>query len=106
MYFSLLSILYLLDISWEGKTQEEVEKEDPEKFKIFREHISQLDMDGEKLSDLANRLAASLTEACEKNKGKQIVAVTHQICTRTILCHLLGCDLDKYWDIGQVWIKC
>ena len=70
-------------------------------YKIFREHISQLNMGGETLADLAKRVAASITEACEANLGKEIIAVTHQICTRTILCHLLDCPLDNYWLLGQ-----
>ena len=87
--------------SWEGKTTEEIAKEDPDQYKIFREHISQLNMGGETLADLAKRISDSITEACEANLGKQIVAVTHQICTRTILCHLLQCPLDSYWLVGQ-----
>ncbi|KAK2962251.1 putative alpha-ribazole phosphatase [Blattamonas nauphoetae] len=86
---------------WEGKTLEECEAMDPEKMKTFREHISELDMGGEKLEDLAKRSIAELVQLCEENPGKEVVAVTHQICTRTIICSLLNAPLDSYWSVGQ-----
>ncbi|KAH7827388.1 phosphoserine phosphatase [Monocercomonoides exilis] len=86
---------------WEGKTLEEAQAMDPEKFKLFLEHISQVDLGGEKLSDLAKRCRDILVKACEDNLGKEIVAVTHQVCTRTILCELLEAPFDNYWKLGQ-----
>jgi broad specificity phosphatase PhoE len=58
---------------WEGKTLEEIQTADPEHFRIFREHISQLDMSGEKLEDVATRCLDSIIAACESHKGGQVI---------------------------------
>ncbi|KAA6404338.1 MAG: putative histidine phosphatase family protein [Streblomastix strix] len=60
--------------AWEGKTQEEVAALEPEQFDLFKNHISQLEMGGEHLSDLASRCIKELVKVCEENKGKELIA--------------------------------
>ncbi|KAJ4459722.1 putative histidine phosphatase family protein [Paratrimastix pyriformis] len=86
---------------WEGHTTEEIAISDPQGYKMFREHIDQAQFDGETLDGLSQRFRASLLRLVEQFPGQQVAVITHQICTRAVLCDLMGAPKSFYWQLGQ-----
>ncbi|MBR2179193.1 MAG: histidine phosphatase family protein [Selenomonadaceae bacterium] len=89
--------------SWEGKTFEDIAKEDPADFKKF---FLQPDMllikDGETFAELQNRAVTTLKRIVHDiGDDKHIVIVMHGAIIRTIIAHILEMPLRKIWAIKQ-----
>ncbi len=88
--------------SWEGQSETEVAKQDPEAFRLYLEGIDRFRFPrGETLDDLRQRAIVVLEEGIRTYPGQYIVLVTHQVVTRVLLCAVLGVDNSLYWRLGQ-----
>ena len=88
---------------WEGRTFEEMAKEDPVEFKKF---FLQPDMllikDGETFAELQNRAMTTLKRIVHDiGDNKHIVIVTHGAIIRTIIASIFDMPLRKIWTIKQ-----
>lgn len=88
---------------WEGKTFEEVAKEDPVEFKKF---FLQPDMllikGGETFAEVQNRAITMLKRIVHDiGDKKHIVIVSHGAVIRTIIAYILEMPLRKLWTLKQ-----
>ncbi|GKT29021.1 Histidine phosphatase superfamily, clade-1 like protein [Aduncisulcus paluster] len=96
---------------WEGLTPAEVEEKWPGSFdKYAKEPHTVVFPGGESLSQRLDKVLTVLDEALLKYGDKKdsegndlnILFVTHQVVTRTFLCHCFKLpDARGYWSIGQ-----
>ncbi|HET7340514.1 MAG TPA: histidine phosphatase family protein [Methylomirabilota bacterium] len=85
---------------WEGLTRAEVAVRDPERFAVWRvtPHLAE-PPGGERLPDVAGRVAAALQALLEEHAGQTVVLVTHAIVTRLIVLAALGLGADRLWSV-------
>ena len=87
---------------WEGRSWDEIEKTDPEAYRLFT-----LDagvhpyLGGENLGTVQARLIPALKQLMADNLGRLVVAVGHNCVNRAYLAHLLAMPLAKYRSIPQ-----
>ncbi len=76
---------------WEGRSYEQIEKEDAEAYRLF-----QLDParngypGGETFGQILSRTAAAFAQIAASHAGEAVAVVTHQIVCRVYLASLLG----------------
>jgi broad specificity phosphatase PhoE len=85
---------------WEGLTRAEVAVRDPERFAAWRAtpHLAE-PPGGERLPDVAARVAAGLHAVLEEHAGETVVLVTHAIVTRLVVLAALGLGPDRLWSV-------
>jgi probable phosphoglycerate mutase len=92
---------------WEGRLCSEIAANDPEKWRIFENHIHEMVFPGgESLADLKLRAMPVLEECRGVTTGAPrepcVLVVTHQVVTRTLIPAILGCpDATPYWRLAQ-----
>ena len=89
--------------SWEGRSFEEIAKEDPAEFKnFFLRPDMLLIKDGETFAELQNRAITMLKKIVHDiGDKKHIVIVTHGAIIRTIIAYILEMPLRKIWTLKQ-----
>lgn len=85
---------------WEGLTRAEVAVRFPEAFGAWAAapHLVQ-PPGGERLDEVAARVARGVTALCEAQAGGTVVLVTHAIVTRLIVLAALGLGPDRLWSV-------
>jgi probable phosphoglycerate mutase len=95
----------LMDIdygAWQMRTHEEVEKESPEVFQLWRTAPQRVRFPGgESLQDLMARTADVLRLMLERHPGDTVVLVGHDSVNRAILMQLLDMPLSAYPRLTQ-----
>ena len=95
----------LLNINYgelEGRLISDIAQQLPEFYRALMQtpHLVQFP-GGDTLDALTSRSVASLHEMIARHPNETIVAVTHQVVTRVLICALLGLDNSHHWDISQ-----
>ena len=81
---------------WEGKTQIEAEKLNPEQYNNFWNAPEKyLPSSGETYFDLQARSVSLIYEMMTENKGKNVLVVSHGITIKVILCHFKNMRIDE-----------
>ncbi|EEH96734.1 MULTISPECIES: histidine phosphatase family protein [Clostridium] len=85
---------------WEGLNQEEMKSLSEENYYNFWNVPSKYipTGDGESFYEVKERAFKSINEILEKEKGKNILIVTHTITLKSYLCELEKRDIDTLWD--------
>jgi len=87
---------------WEGRAWDEVERTDPEAYRLFRDDAAVNPyLGGENLSTVLDRARPALERLMDANLGRTIVVVAHNVVNRSYLTHLLNTPLAKYRSIPQ-----
>ncbi len=86
----------------EGRLVSEVAQQMPDFYRVLLEtpHLVQFP-GGDTLDALTSRSMTSLHEMVAQHPDETIVAVSHQVVTRVLICALLGLDNSHHWDISQ-----
>lgn len=86
----------------EGRLIAEIAQEMPEFYRALLEtpHLVQFP-GGNTLNELTTRSIASLQEMIAQHPNETIVAVSHQVVTRVLICAILGLDNSHHWEISQ-----
>ena len=88
---------------WQGMLIEDVKKEYPENFEVYRNTPGLCRFDGgENYSDCLYRAKALLDELAKENDGKTIVIGTHGGVIRTLRANLKNIPMDKIQELPQV----
>lgn len=101
----LISLRSLREIDfgqWEGRTFKEIREEYGEL--VTRWWTNPLNVSipgGESLGELVSRVVPAVREILEKHEGHQVAVVCHGGPIRSLVCTVLGMDLNKYWKIRQ-----
>jgi alpha-ribazole phosphatase len=87
---------------WEGMKVSEVKEKYPELFAtwISTPHMCQIP-GGESFKMVLERSLKTVDKICELKDIKTVLIVTHRVVTMLLLCHFLGLDLSRFWDIRQ-----
>ncbi|WP_291651047.1 histidine phosphatase family protein [Clostridium sp.] len=85
---------------WEGLNQEEMKSLSEENYYNFWNVPSKYIPigDGESFYEVKERAFKAINEILEKEKGKNILIVTHTITLKSYLCELEKRDIDTLWD--------
>lgn len=86
---------------WSGLLVEEVKERFPEEFEtwIKRPHEAVFE-GGESLKEVYERVSQFLDFLKSEFEGKTVLAVSHTVPIRCMICYLLGVDLSKFWAFG------
>jgi broad specificity phosphatase PhoE len=95
----------IIDMSfgrWEGHSLQEIQKNDGELYRQWREEPHRVRIpDGESLDEVRIRTMAALEEMIRYHPGKTLVLVSHRVITKVLICGILGIDNSHFWQIGQ-----
>lgn len=85
---------------WEGLNQEEMKSLSEENYYNFWNIPSKYipTGNGENFYEVKERAFKAINEILEKEKGKNILIVTHTITLKSYLCELEKRDIDTLWD--------
>jgi broad specificity phosphatase PhoE len=85
---------------WEGLTRAEVATHFPREAEAWAAtpHLVQ-PPGGERLEDVALRVAGGLAALCDEQGGQTVVLVSHAIVTRLIVLAALGLGPDRLWSV-------
>jgi len=87
---------------WEGFTFKFIYERWPEEMdKLFANAREARVPGGETFDEVKSRAAAAVDELVAKHPEQTVVAVCHGGTIRTIICNVLGIDLNRVWDIKQ-----
>ena len=87
---------------WEGRSWVEIEKTDPEAYRLFTTDAGVHPyLGGENLGTVQARAIPALEQLMSDNLGRVVVAVGHNCLNRVYLAHLLHVPLSKYRSIPQ-----
>ncbi len=95
----------IIDMSfgkWEGHAHQEIQKMDPEIYRLWREQPHRVALPGgESLDQVRARATAALEEVIHKHPRGTVVLVSHRVITKVLLCAILGLDNSHFWQIKQ-----
>ncbi|MBR6523129.1 MAG: histidine phosphatase family protein [Clostridia bacterium] len=87
---------------WEGREFDEIEKNYPEDWKVWRNDIGNARCTGgESVKELGERFISAITEIARENEGKTVLITTHATPIRVTQCllggHMLGEMKNLHW---------
>lgn len=84
---------------WEGMLSDDVEKEYKEEhYTFWNEPHLYTTLDGETFEELIKRVKVALNEIVNKNKGENILLVTHAIVIKAIYAIVKGYEIEEFWN--------
>jgi len=87
---------------WEGRPIKEVEKSDPDRFRLWEEEPHLLKVPGgETLDEVRVRAMAALEEVIASHAQGTVILVSHRVITKVLICAILGLDPSHFWQIDQ-----
>jgi probable phosphoglycerate mutase len=87
---------------WEGMKVSEVKKKYPELFAIWLSAPHQCQIPGgENFQMVLERSLKTVDRIIGLRDVETVLIVTHRVVTMLLLCHYLGLDLARFWDIRQ-----
>lgn len=95
----------IIDLSfgdWEGHSHKEIQGNDKETYRLWREEPHRVRLPGgESLDDVRTRAMASLEEVIRNHSEKTLVLVSHRVVNKVLICGILGLDNSHFWQIVQ-----
>jgi len=86
---------------WSGMLVDEVKERYPEDFRRWLEEPHKVKFEGgESLEDVYARVKEFLDFIKQDHQNQTVVAVSHTVPMRAMLCALLNIDLSKFWAFG------
>jgi broad specificity phosphatase PhoE len=86
--------------AWEGLTREEVAARFPDAYDVWRRAPHRLALaGGERLDEVAARVAAGLAALMDACAGRTVILVSHAIVTRLLVLEALGLGLERLWTV-------
>ena len=87
---------------WEGMPEVELPKRFPELFDAWRADPARVSTPGgETFQQLADRAYPAFRAISEQHPNDNIAVVGHKSTNRTLLCCMLGIDINRYKQVGQ-----
>jgi broad specificity phosphatase PhoE len=95
----------IIDLSfgnWEGHSHKDIQGNDQETYRLWREEPHRVRLPGgESLDDVRTRAMASLEEVIRNHSGKTLILVSHRVVNKVLICGILGLDNSHFWQIAQ-----
>ena len=87
---------------WEGRSWEEIERDEPEAYRRFRGNPDIVPYTGgENLTQVHQRVTPAFEQLAQDHLGQQVVVVAHNVVNRAFLAGLLGLPLAQAPIISQ-----
>lgn len=87
---------------WEGRSWDQIEREDPEAYRLFRHDPGVHPYPGgENLMQVRQRVTPAFEQLVSGFLGREIVVVTHNVVNRAFLAGLLGLPLSQAPKLSQ-----
>lgn len=85
---------------WEGLSQDEIQKKDMMNYFYFwNEPLKYVPtFNGETFGQVMDRSHNSISDILRKEKGKNILIVTHTVTLKAYLCKLQNREIETIWD--------
>ncbi len=84
--------------TWEGRYRDELARDDPERYRAWREDPAHVSFDGgESLTDVLWRWRAVAADLA--SRADDMLVVTHDAVVRCALVDLQARTLDDFWDV-------
>ena len=85
--------------TWEGRYRDELAREDPDRFRAWREDPASVAFaGGESLADVRARWRAFAADLASETRDTLVV--THDAVVRAALVDLRGLTLDDFWNVA------
>jgi len=95
----------IIDMSfgdWEGNARQEIQKMDPETYRMWIEEPHRVrPSGGESLEEVRIRSMTALEEVIQSHPGKTLILVSHRVINKVLICAILGIDQSHFWQITQ-----
>ncbi len=89
--------------AWEGMKFDDIDVEYEQEYNIWKTNIGlSRCVDGEKVSELAERVLSAITQIAEENEGKTVAIATHATPVRALETLWKGKTLEEMKDIPWV----
>lgn len=86
---------------WEGKPWAELPKLYPVEYDLWQNHMEDFYIEnGEKMTEVFERMKAAVTDIAAKNQGRTIAVVSHGCALRNYLCYAMGRPISSLKDVG------
>ena len=87
---------------WEGMTYDSFDLDGGGTKNRLFSHPGEIEIPGgETFLEVQQRMMEALRELAERHEGETVVVVSHGAAIRTVLCDVLGMDLNRLWAIRQ-----
>jgi broad specificity phosphatase PhoE len=81
---------------WEGLSREEIRQRDPERYRLWRDRPSEVQIPGgETFAQVAQRFKQSMLDIASQSQGSHVLVVAHKTSIRLFLADVLGAPLDN-----------
>ncbi len=88
--------------AWQGVSHEQVKNECPGLYQLWNTAPQKVRFEGgESLDDVRKRAADFLGKLAGRHPGQNVVAVSHRVFNKVVLCYILGLDNSHFWKIRQ-----
>ena len=85
---------------WEGRSWEEIEKENSPMLKMWQESPGSFQAEGgESMREVYERVWSAAQDIVRSNEGKTVCVVSHGCAIRNFLCHAKGWPIDRIGEI-------
>jgi broad specificity phosphatase PhoE len=95
----------LIDIdygSWQGRSHQHVREQCPGVYRLWVVAPHKVHFEnGECLDDVRERALKALMAISGRHPGQNVVAVSHRVVNKVLLCALLGLDNSRFWSLRQ-----
>ncbi|SDY47978.1 histidine phosphatase family protein [Tindallia californiensis] len=90
--------------SWEGKTHEEIQREDPVGYHhfLYKPHCFKPERGNESLEKVQERSVQALGDIVKEHQNSCVLVVTHAITLRLLLLYYEKRPLEDLWDVAKV----
>ena len=87
---------------WEGMTYDSLDLDGGGTGNRLFSHPAEIEIPGgETFFEVQQRMMEALRELAQRHEGQTVVIVSHGAAIRTVLCDVLGMDLNRLWAIRQ-----
>lgn len=84
---------------WQGLLEKDIQKRYKKLYNIWKANpLSTTPPKGESLKDAYDRVISAVQNIVDKNQGKAICIVAHEIISAIIKCHYKNIDVSKIWE--------
>lgn len=86
---------------WEGKPWSDLPKLYPVEYDLWKNRMEDFYIaDGEKMTEVFDRMKAAVDAIAAENEGKTIAVVSHGCALRNFLCYAMGKPISALKDVG------
>ncbi len=88
--------------TWQGMSHQQVKQQCPGVYGLWTTAPQKVRFEGgESLADVGTRALQALKQISGRHPGQNVVAVSHRVVNKVLMCALLGLDNSHFWSLRQ-----